>query len=154
MVISRTFSVPHQLKLNISSTRDTQWTGAYVMEFRDLITSSLTESKSHSKEARFSFLQGGYVEDFDNQGSDLICFTCEYERDLKAAHKMATHLLSKWGRTHCETTLIHDSFFLFRNKLYFSLNFVQCYLTLTKFFPLKLLHEQKMMTKMRKELLL
>ncbi|PON77687.1 Diphthamide synthesis DHP [Parasponia andersonii] len=44
-----------------------QWTGAYVMEFRDLINSSLMESQRHSKEARFSFLQGGYVEDFDVQ---------------------------------------------------------------------------------------
>lgn len=54
----------------LAFNRDTQWTGAYVMEFRDLITSSLTESRSHSKEARFSFLQGGYVEDFDNQEND------------------------------------------------------------------------------------
>ncbi|POO02012.1 Diphthamide synthesis DHP [Trema orientale] len=44
-----------------------QWTGAYVMEFQDLINSSLMESQRHSKEARFSFLQGGYVEDFDVQ---------------------------------------------------------------------------------------
>lgn len=54
----------------LAFNRDTQWTGAYVMEFRDLITSSLTESRSHSKEARFSFLQGGYVEDFDTQEND------------------------------------------------------------------------------------
>lgn len=42
------------------------------MEFRDLINSSLAEARSHSKEARFSFLQGGYVEDFDTQGSTTI----------------------------------------------------------------------------------
>ncbi|XP_062096143.1 uncharacterized protein LOC133801932 isoform X2 [Humulus lupulus] len=41
-----------------------QWTGEYVMQFQDLIDSSLIESQNHSKEARFSFLQGGYVEDF------------------------------------------------------------------------------------------
>ncbi|KAF4357360.1 uncharacterized protein LOC115697872 isoform X1 [Cannabis sativa] len=44
-----------------------QWTGEYVMQFQDLINSSHTESQNHSKEARFSFLRGGYVEDFDSQ---------------------------------------------------------------------------------------
>lgn len=42
------------------------------MEFRDLINSSPVESRNFSEEARFSFLQGGYVEDFDPQGSSLI----------------------------------------------------------------------------------
>ncbi|KAL5576263.1 hypothetical protein UlMin_017962 [Ulmus minor] len=51
----------------LAFNRGSQWTGAYVMEFRDLINSSHIDSRSQSKEARFSFLQGGYVEDFDAQ---------------------------------------------------------------------------------------
>lgn len=41
-------------------------------EFRDLITSSPMEAKNQS-EARFSFIQGGYVEDVEQQGA-LFCF--------------------------------------------------------------------------------
>ncbi|XP_034680154.1 2-(3-amino-3-carboxypropyl)histidine synthase subunit 2-like [Vitis riparia] len=49
----------------LAFNRGSQWTGAYVMEFRDLISSSPVEVRNQSEEARFSFLQGGYVEDFD-----------------------------------------------------------------------------------------
>jgi hypothetical protein len=59
--------------IRIAFCRGSEWTGAYVMEFRDLITSSPVEVKSYSEEARFSFVQGRYVEDFDLQGS-LTCF--------------------------------------------------------------------------------
>ena len=41
------------------------------MEFRDLISSSSLEVKNQLEEARFSFLQGGYIEDFDLKGSFL-----------------------------------------------------------------------------------
>ncbi|XP_021675876.2 uncharacterized protein LOC110661527 isoform X2 [Hevea brasiliensis] len=47
--------------------RGKQWSGEYVMEFRDLINSSPVEAKDKSEEARFSFMQGRYVEDFDLQ---------------------------------------------------------------------------------------
>lgn len=50
----------------IAFGRGSEWTGAYVTEFRDLITSSPMEAKNQS-EARFSFIQGGYVEDFEQQ---------------------------------------------------------------------------------------
>ncbi|XP_059296124.1 uncharacterized protein LOC132049378 [Lycium ferocissimum] len=50
----------------IAFGRGNEWTGAYVTEFRDLITSSPMEAKDQS-EARFSFIQGGYVEDFEQQ---------------------------------------------------------------------------------------
>ncbi|XP_008223801.1 PREDICTED: diphthamide biosynthesis protein 2 [Prunus mume] len=53
----------------LAFNRGCQWTGEYVMEFRDLINSSPVESRNFSEEARFSFLQGGYVEDFDPQGN-------------------------------------------------------------------------------------
>lgn len=39
------------------------------MEFRDLINSSPVDSRNQSKEARFSFLKGAYVEDFGIQGT-------------------------------------------------------------------------------------
>ncbi|KAH8505681.1 hypothetical protein H0E87_012779 [Populus deltoides] len=51
----------------LAFNRGSEWTGAYVMEFRDLITSSPVEVKSYSEEARFSFVQGRYIEDFDLQ---------------------------------------------------------------------------------------
>lgn len=41
------------------------------MEFRDLINSSPVDSRSQSEEARFSFIQGGYIEEFDGQGRSL-----------------------------------------------------------------------------------
>ncbi|WOH11620.1 hypothetical protein DCAR_0831110 [Daucus carota subsp. sativus] len=56
---------PYEAMLAFS--RNTQWTGAYVMEFQQLISSTQTGVRSPSKEARFSFIQGGYVEDSDLQ---------------------------------------------------------------------------------------
>ncbi|KAJ8534089.1 hypothetical protein K7X08_007413 [Anisodus acutangulus] len=50
----------------IAFGRGSEWTGAYVTEFRDLITSSPMEAKDQS-EARVSFIQGGYEEDFEQQ---------------------------------------------------------------------------------------
>ncbi|KAL0301439.1 UNVERIFIED_CONTAM: 2-(3-amino-3-carboxypropyl)histidine synthase subunit, partial [Sesamum radiatum] len=47
--------------------RGSQWTGAYVVEFQDLIGSTPSLSREQSEEARFSFLQGAYVEDLDLQ---------------------------------------------------------------------------------------
>ncbi|XP_050213379.1 uncharacterized protein LOC126664845 [Mercurialis annua] len=51
----------------IAFNRGSQWTGAYVMEFRDLINCSVVETRDKPEEARFSFIQGRYVEDFDAQ---------------------------------------------------------------------------------------
>ncbi|KAG5104068.1 hypothetical protein JHK82_041038 [Glycine max] len=52
----------------IAFNRGSQWTGAYVMEFRDLINLPQMEvGNQEEEEARFSFLKGGYVEDFENQ---------------------------------------------------------------------------------------
>ena len=48
--------------------RGKQWTGEYVMEFRDLINSFISKADNGTEEARFSFLQGGYMEDFQPQG--------------------------------------------------------------------------------------
>lgn len=52
--------------------RGRQWTGAYVMEFRDLIASTPPVEREQSEEARFSFIQGGYVEDLDSQDDDEV----------------------------------------------------------------------------------
>ncbi|XP_022158398.1 2-(3-amino-3-carboxypropyl)histidine synthase subunit 2 isoform X2 [Momordica charantia] len=51
----------------LAFSRGSQWTGAYVMEFQDLIYFSTPKEGNRSDEARFSFLQGGYVEDCDSQ---------------------------------------------------------------------------------------
>ncbi|KAK4476687.1 hypothetical protein RD792_015847 [Penstemon davidsonii] len=44
--------------------RGSQWTGEYVLEFQDLIASTSIE-RELSEEARFSFFEGGYVEDLN-----------------------------------------------------------------------------------------
>lgn len=46
--------------------RGSQWTGGYVMEFQNLIGSTPVKAREQP-EARFSFLQGGYVEDLELQ---------------------------------------------------------------------------------------
>ncbi|PIA34160.1 hypothetical protein AQUCO_03800022v1 [Aquilegia coerulea] len=46
--------------------RGSQWTGSYVLEFRDLIDISSVEVNC-SSEPRYSLLQGGYAEDFESQ---------------------------------------------------------------------------------------
>lgn len=51
----------------LAFTRGSQWTGAYVMEFQDLINFSIPKEGNRSDEARYSFLQGRYVEDYDSQ---------------------------------------------------------------------------------------
>ncbi|KAL6992285.1 hypothetical protein U1Q18_010393 [Sarracenia purpurea var. burkii] len=51
----------------LAFNRGSQWTGAYVMEFQDLMTSFPAEQRDQLEEARFSFLLGGYVEDFDQE---------------------------------------------------------------------------------------
>ncbi|GLU12966.1 hypothetical protein SLE2022_296190 [Rubroshorea leprosula] len=51
----------------LAFNRGSQWTGAYVMEFQDLIKFAPMEVGDQPSEARFSFLKGGYVEDLDVQ---------------------------------------------------------------------------------------
>ncbi|KAG4955330.1 hypothetical protein JHK85_041710 [Glycine max] len=60
---------PNPAKLaNFPEVKGSQWTGAYVMEFRDLINlPQMGVGNQEEEEARFSFLKGGYVEDFENQ---------------------------------------------------------------------------------------
>ncbi|KAF6169706.1 hypothetical protein GIB67_004098 [Kingdonia uniflora] len=67
---SKEFFVPviTPFEAMLAFTRGSQWTGEYVMEFRELIGSSV-EVDSNLEEPRFSFLKGGYVEDTDLQES-------------------------------------------------------------------------------------
>jgi len=46
------------------------------MEFRDLINLPQMEVGDQEEEARFSFLKGGYIEDFENQGSFYSLLLC------------------------------------------------------------------------------
>lgn len=43
--------------------RGREWTGEYLLDFKDLITTDKPEISSTTEEARFSFIKGGYVED-------------------------------------------------------------------------------------------
>ncbi|XP_010249074.1 PREDICTED: diphthamide biosynthesis protein 2 [Nelumbo nucifera] len=65
----------------LAFNRGSHWTGAYVMEFGDLVASSSLEVGNKEEEARFSFFQGGYVEDFELQGKGTV----EEERSFALA---------------------------------------------------------------------
>ncbi|XP_024984091.1 2-(3-amino-3-carboxypropyl)histidine synthase subunit 2 [Cynara cardunculus var. scolymus] len=54
----------------LAFTRGSEWTGKYVMDFQDLAASTPVGVEIPEKEARFSFLQGGYIEDPDFQDID------------------------------------------------------------------------------------
>jgi hypothetical protein len=49
--------------------RGREWTGEYLLDFKDLITSEKQEVTSTPEEARFSFIKGAYVEDNYAQGT-------------------------------------------------------------------------------------
>lgn len=52
----------------LAFNRGSEWTGKYIMEFRDLVASTAVGiTDIPRKEARFSFIQGGYIEDPDLQ---------------------------------------------------------------------------------------
>lgn len=50
------------------------------MGFRDLINLPQLKVENQDEEARFSFLQGRYVEDFENQGSLCLLWYTGSER--------------------------------------------------------------------------
>ncbi|XP_040385001.1 2-(3-amino-3-carboxypropyl)histidine synthase subunit 2 isoform X1 [Oryza brachyantha] len=47
----------------LAFSRGREWTGEYLLDFKDLITTDKPEISSKAEEARFSFIKGGYVED-------------------------------------------------------------------------------------------
>ncbi|CAA0815591.1 diphthamide synthesis DPH2 family protein [Striga hermonthica] len=54
----------------LALVRGRQWTGEYTVEFRDLIASSPLACEQQPDEARFSFIQGSYVEHLDLQDEE------------------------------------------------------------------------------------
>lgn len=54
----------------LAFSRGREWTGEYLLDFKDLITSEKPEVARRSEEARFSFIKGGYVEDDCPQESE------------------------------------------------------------------------------------
>ena len=56
------------------SCRGSQWTGEYTTEFRDLMNMPSFEVEDDTDEPRFSFIRGGYVEEFDHEGKFYIYF--------------------------------------------------------------------------------
>ncbi|KAH9608116.1 hypothetical protein KSS87_021790 [Heliosperma pusillum] len=51
----------------LAFTRGSQWTGEYTMEFRDLINMASSEAQSNLAEPRYSFFEGGYVDEIDHE---------------------------------------------------------------------------------------
>lgn len=54
----------------LAFNRGSEWSGKYVMEFQDLVASTLVGTENQREEARFSFIQGGYIEDHDLQDTN------------------------------------------------------------------------------------
>ncbi|KAF7131843.1 hypothetical protein RHSIM_Rhsim09G0010700 [Rhododendron simsii] len=90
----------------LAFSRGSQWTGAYVMEFQSLMTSFPVEVKGQLEEARFSFLQGGYVEDFDSEeiteenGDGTLALVKATEKALRVVdndHQLVTKGSAKSG---------------------------------------------------------
>ncbi|GAB4832775.1 hypothetical protein Ancab_006791 [Ancistrocladus abbreviatus] len=79
----------------LAFSRGSQWTGAYTVQFRNLMSSSL-ESPTPSSEARFSFFQGGYVEELDdkecsNDKEEVFALAAATEKALRV-HDKYPHL--------------------------------------------------------------
>lgn len=91
----------------LAFNRGSEWTGAYVMEFRDLISSSSLDGKKVSEEARFSFIKGGYVEDCylqengeeDNRELALVCAT---EKALQVRDKNQNSIVKGTAKSGAE----------------------------------------------------
>jgi diphthamide biosynthesis protein 2 len=69
---------------NLAFSRGSEWTGAYLMHFQDVINSVKSESEAHigSEEPRFSFFQGGYVEDHKTNGIIESWIHCSVNNSL------------------------------------------------------------------------
>ncbi|OVA08785.1 Diphthamide synthesis [Macleaya cordata] len=80
----------------LAFNRGSQWTGEYVIGFRDLIASSQFKVDGGSEEARFSFIQGGYVEDFEQRESENGVEEKERATDLAEATQKTLQLHDKY----------------------------------------------------------
>ncbi|KAF5767925.1 putative diphthamide synthesis DPH1/DPH2 [Helianthus annuus] len=81
----------------LAFNRGSEWTGKYVMQFQDLVASTPVgvEKSGEEEEARFSFLQGGYIEDHDLQDINK-----EDEDGPLALMKMTQTALQERGKDH------------------------------------------------------
>ncbi|XP_057957989.1 uncharacterized protein LOC131150926 isoform X2 [Malania oleifera] len=98
----------------LAFNRGSQWTGAYVMEFRDLITAPSFEFKNDQSEgARFSFFQGGYVDNLDFQengkedGEVALALAHATEKALQVNDKYPRSLTAKSGAEFFATRSYH-----------------------------------------------
>ncbi|CAL5013957.1 unnamed protein product [Urochloa decumbens] len=55
----------------LAFSRGREWTGEYLLDFKDLITSEKQEVASATEEARFSFIKGAYMEDSHAEAEDM-----------------------------------------------------------------------------------
>lgn len=76
------------------------------MEFQQLISSTQTGVRSPSKEARFSFIQGGYVEDSDLQGI-YFPVTIKIKPGIFQAHHKLLNMSSKYALTSITCKVYH-----------------------------------------------
>ncbi|RZC64094.1 hypothetical protein C5167_025856 [Papaver somniferum] len=84
----------------LAFNRGSQWTGEYVIGFQDLMTSAQFNVDGGPEEARFSFMKGCYVEDFNQQES--INGDEDKERattDLAEATHKALQLYDKYPKS-------------------------------------------------------
>ncbi|KAJ4972227.1 hypothetical protein NE237_005326 [Protea cynaroides] len=80
----------------LAFSRGRQWTGEYVMEFRDLIAYPSLQVSDKLEEARFSFLQGGYIEDLEPQESGKDVDENERSLNLVEATEKSVQLREKY----------------------------------------------------------
>lgn len=107
--------------------RGREWTGEYLLDFKDLITSEKPEVASRSEEARFSFIKGGYVEDDCPQGivhlDQYICHCVhEFCWHIEVRAPLMCYLLS--SIFHVEALVVlHLSLSFFSKSYVFSDHF-------------------------------
>ncbi|ESQ38557.1 hypothetical protein EUTSA_v10028620mg [Eutrema salsugineum] len=89
---------------NLAFSRGSEWTGAYLMHFQDVINSSKPEPEAHSgsEEPRFSFFQGGYVEEQDT--NDEAKNGEEDTEETMALVRAAERALQLRGKDHNSLT--------------------------------------------------
>ncbi|CAI0458922.1 unnamed protein product [Linum tenue] len=85
-----------------TSLQGREWTGAYVTKFWDLIDSPLPNVRHDPEEARFSLIQGRYVEDFsskenveeEEENGRVVALSTTMEKALQLRDKSTTMITS------------------------------------------------------------
>ncbi|GMH30676.1 hypothetical protein Nepgr_032519 [Nepenthes gracilis] len=90
----------------LAFSRGSQWTGAYTMEFGSLINLPF-ESQVYSNEARFSFFQGGYVEEQDEKDKsddqeEVSALAVATEKTLQVRNKSPNFLVKGTAKSGAE----------------------------------------------------